>query len=115
MAREIFLCGSTSRGNATAKGMCRPPEVAKSTSPTLRVVPASSYFVRQTYLFKNPVTEFQVSARTDVARMANVDVDDTLDPSRPGAHHDDPIGKLNRLFDVVGYEDDCLTFSPPDT
>ena len=61
-----------------------------------------------------PSRKLQILARADVPRVRNVDVDDALDPRRPRAHDDHPIGQLHGFIDVVGHEDDRLALRFPD-
>ncbi len=46
--------------------------------------------------------------------MGYVDVDDLLNGGGAGAHHDDAVGELHGLVDIVGDEDDGFALGLPD-
>src|SRR5439155_11813916 len=95
-----------------------PRNVAKANSgqnsDSHRLVMRSN-LVRQTDLFEDTVAQLEVTPRADVAWMRDVDLYDLADPGGTGRHHDDAVGKLHRLLDIVRDEQDRLALGLPNS
>src|SRR6185503_16520014 len=57
--------------------------------------------MREPDLREQAVAQLEVARRAEIARARDIDVDDLANAPRPGRHHDDAIGELHRLVDVV--------------
>src|SRR5271168_4415553 len=58
---------------------------------------------------------FQVLRGAQISRVRDVDREDALNLSWARTQDHDPIGKLDRLIDVVGYKHYRAPFALPDT
>src|SRR5262249_26244408 len=70
--------------------------------------------MREPDLLEDAVAQLEVARRAEVARARDVDLDDLADGRGPRRHHDDAIGELHGLLDVVGDEQDRLLLGLPD-
>src|SRR5579862_4774300 len=91
------------------------PEAARKTSPISVARRASSYLMRQPNLLEDPVAQFQVMCRTNVARMRYIDIHNLLNRGWTRAHDYSPVGELHRLVNIVRYKDDRFALRFPDT
>src|SRR4051794_28348254 len=75
---------------------------------------AGSYLVCQTDLVEQFIAQLQITWRTDVARMLDVDGENIFYLSGAGTQHHYAIGKLHCFVNIVCDEDDGPSFRLPD-